>query len=411
MYAPPNRWLGQNLWWVQVLAQQSSRTAFKVMVAVRGCHLAACMSFRQPYSLQAASTECPPLTDCNKLHMGTCVTIRLLCLAAIEGRPELAPFKELLAAMYAVFSQMQERFPTLASAAGYLAMALVAMPDWVAESSAPALAPSASVAAEAAQPAAQQQPASQTAAPQQYSRSAAGGPRVSFGLGYRAMMPGVSVSRPPQGPLAGATVDLTKPYMAAASRRSVAVSVVGMSYFPVGIQGPRGRIRKSAASLDTGCSINSISEQYFLEVCHHLLGPDSPAQLCELESPVTIGLFAGSSSTVATHCVTGVPLHIGKGVYTVDFLIVKGGNFNMVLGNNFLYDYAGRVWCRDFNDRQAGRFLVLPLPERLCQPGVSPPQPPPNKGPHWYPSQRVPINYEVCTDTWQVKPVSSYTAA
>jgi len=330
-------------------------------------------------------------------------------LAAIEGRPELAPFKELLAAMYAVFSQMQERFPTLASAAGYLAMALVAMPDWVTESTAPAPAPAPS-AAVAAPPAAQQQHAAQATPPQQYSSPSAGAPCVSFGLGYRALRPGVSVSRPPQGPVAGATVDLTKPYMAAASRRSVAVSVVGMSYFAVGIPGPRGRIRKSTASLDTGCSINSLSEQYFLEICHHLLGPDSPAQLCELESPVTIGLFAGAGSTVATHCVTGVPLHIGKGVYPVDFLIVKGGNFNMVLGNNFLYDYAGRVWCRDFKDRQAGRYLVLPLPERLCQPGESPPQPPPNKGPHWYPSQRVPISYEACTDTWQVKPVSSYTA-
>jgi hypothetical protein len=328
-------------------------------------------------------------------------------LAAIEGRPELAPFKELLAAMYAVFAQMQERFPTLSAAAGYLSMALIAMPEWAEESTA---APPAPMAAAPVAPPAAQQLATPLQPPQQQTTALAGTPRFSFGLGCQALLPGVSIGRMQQQCNSGVAADLSKPYLAAASARRVPVNVVGMARFGVGIPGPRGKIHKSVGNLDGGCSINSISEQFFLEQAHHICGPDSPAQLCALEQPVTIGLFAGAHNTVATHCITGLPLHIGKGVYTVDLLIVKGGNFNLVLGHNFLYDYAGRVWCRDYNDRQSGRYLVLPLPERLCQPGVSPPPPPPNHSRRWYPSQLVPINYEVCTDTWLVKPVSSYTS-
>jgi hypothetical protein len=83
----------------------------------------------------------------------------------------------------------------------------------------------------------------------------------------------------------------------------------------------------------------------------------------------------------------------------------------MVLGNGFLFNYAARIWQRDFGNRQQGRYLLLPLPQRLCQPGVTAPQPPENAGPHWYPHQRVPLHYGVCTDTLTVRPVAQYPTA
>jgi hypothetical protein len=92
-------------------------------------------------------------------------------------------------------------------------------------------------------------------------------------------------------------------------------------------------------------------------------------------------------------------------------LVVKSGNFNMVLGASFLYNYACRTWQRDYDNRNEGRFLVLPLPQRLCQPGVTAPQPPANARRHWYPQQRVPLQYDVCVDTWTVTPVSHYPTA
>lgn len=231
---------------------------------------------------------------------------------------------------------------------------------------------------------------------------------MSLGLGCRALMPGVSVGHTVSHLRFTTPVDVTAPYKAAAQRQAVHVSVVGMSHFPSAICGPKGRLFKTRSSLDTGCTINSVSEQFFLDHAHEFCGPDSTAQLCQLDSPVSISMFAGAHSTVATHCLTGVQMYIGKGVYTADFLIVKGANFNLVLGNNFLYDYAGRVWMRDFADRQSGRYLVLPLPQRLCQPGETAPQPPSGKAAHWYPHQRVPLSYEVFTDTWSVTPVSTY---
>lgn len=35
------------------------------------------------------------------------------------------------------------------------------------------------------------------------------------------------------------------------------------------------------------------------------------------------------------HVLQGVKLHIGKGVYPVDVLIIDEGNFDLVLGNSF----------------------------------------------------------------------------
>ena len=140
------------------------------------------------------------------------------------------------------------------------------------------------------------------------------------------------------------------------------------------------------------------------------LYPGSKAQLARLDKPVAIGMFAGADTCQATHCILGLPLQLGDGVYPVDLLIVKGGNFNVVLGNSFMFNYAVRVWQRDFSDRASGRFLLLPLPQRLCAPGAAAPQPPARAGPFWYPHQRVPLMYDVCVDTLSVTPVTEYTS-
>jgi hypothetical protein len=101
-------------------------------------------------------------------------------------------------------------------------------------------------------------------------------------------------------------------------------------------------------------------------------------------------MFASRATCLATHCVLGLPLQIGKGVYPVNLLIVEGGNFPLVLGNSFMFDYAARIWQRDFADKESGRKLILLLPQKLCAPGETTPQPPANAGKNWYPSSTCP---------------------
>jgi hypothetical protein len=186
--------------------------------------------------------------------------------------------------------------------------------------------------------------------------------------------------------------------------------MVGMSYVQAATAGPGGQLYKMLACLDIGCSIECCSEEWFLEHWHRFIYPGSTAKLCELRKPVGIGMFAGRQTCQATHCVVDLPLHIGDGVYPVNLLIVNGGNFNLVLGNSFFYTYAVRLWSQDYKDKQQGRYLVLPLPPSRCAPGVTSPKPPPRPGAHWYPQQRVPIHYDVCTDTLSVTQVSEYRA-
>jgi hypothetical protein len=120
-----------------------------------------------------------------------------------------------------------------------------------------------------------------------------------------------------------------------------------------------------------------------------------------------MGMFAGQQTAVITHAVRNLQLAIGKGIYTVDLLVVPGANFNLVLGNDFMFNYAGRIWARDYRDRQAGRCLILPLPASLCQPGVEPPRRPVNATEYWYPSQRVAVDYQVDVQSWRVRRVAT----
>jgi len=333
----------------------------------------------------------------------------------VEGRPELGPFKELLAAIYAVISQYQEKFPVLVQAAECMAKAVQLWPAaW--EGAGPSLDSSSSLSSSSGsglKPDQQQQPAAAEQQPGLLSTAAAGGSAISLGLGCRAMPLGPLTGR--RGPTVSGTArvcDLLRPYAASAGpKRKLHLHMVGMSYVQGSVVGPGGQQYRLTAGLDNGCSIDCCSEEWFLANWQRFVYEGSTAQLCELDQPLAIGMFAGRHTCQATHCVLGLPLQLGQGVYPVDLLIVKGGNFNLVLGNSFLYNYAGRLWQRDFSNRAEGRFLILPLPQRLCQPGVAAPQPPAEAGQHWYPQQRIPLHYDVCTDCLTVQPVSEYPVA
>jgi hypothetical protein len=341
-------------------------------------------------------------------------------LAAVEGMPELGSFKELLAAIYAVLSQYQERFPVLAQSAHCMAQAIQQLPATV-EGAASfgshtscAGDGSSSDGAHALPAAAAGQHQEQQPQQQGLRASAVHKPAISLGLGCRAMPLGpLTVSRTSSTAVTSRVCDMLRPFAAAAAPgvRKLYLNMVGMSHVQAAVVGPAGQQHKLTVGLDNGCSIDCCSEQYFVDNFHRFIYPGSSAQLCELDQPLAIGMFAGRETCEATHCLLGLPLLIGQGVYTVDLLIVKGGNFNLVLGNSFLYNYAGRIWQQDYSNREEGRYIILPLPQRLCQPGVTAPQPPANAHPHWYPQQRIPLQYDVCTDTLTVKPVSEYALA
>lgn len=177
-----------------------------------------------------------------------------------------------------------------------------------------------------------------------------------------------------------------------------------MIRFPVGIKQPSGVVFSIIGHHDNGCSISIGSKAYVKKMWHRLCPPGSKARLMRLVTPVQVGLFAGSGCSIATHVLQGLELYIGKGVYPVDLLLIEEGNFNLVLGNSFMVDFAGKVYSRDFTDRHAGRYLVLPLTQKYCQPGVVEPQPPVHRSRYWYPQQMVPVSYELTVDTWFVVP-------
>lgn len=184
------------------------------------------------------------------------------------------------------------------------------------------------------------------------------------------------------------------------------VTVASMPHVEAAVQGSGGVLYKATAHLDSGCGISCASRAYVQANLHRFCGEGSTARLMRLTTPVSVGMFAGQHSSIATHVLQGVKLHIGKGIYPVDLLLIDEGNFDLVLGNSFLVDYAGRIWTRDVNDRSSGRYLVLPLQQRFCKPGVSEPQPPAKRGRFWYPSQMVPMSYELAVDTWSVVPAA-----
>lgn len=197
-----------------------------------------------------------------------------------------------------------------------------------------------------------------------------------------------------------------EPYLQAAKASTVRTPVATIPRVAAKVSGVNGMLYPKTLHLDTGCTINCASRAYMQSNLHKLCGPGSSARLVKLLTPVSVGMFAGQHSSLATHVLQGVQLHIGKGVYAVDLLIIDEGNFDLVLGFSFFADCAVCIWSRDFADRSAGRFLMLLLIQKLCQPGVQQPRPPARHGPHWYPSQLVPLSYQLTVDTWSVVPVA-----
>lgn len=233
-----------------------------------------------------------------------------------------------------------------------------------------------------------------------------------MGPGYSALRMGPICSPLMHGHTSARVGNLMHRYAAAAGpTRKFSLNMVGMCHVQASLRGPGGVQHQLAPGLDNGCTISASSEDWFLDNWQRFLYPGSPAQLCKLEEPIPIGMFAGRATCQATHCVLRLPLQIGQGVYPVNLLIVKGGNFPLVLGNSFMFDYAARLWQRDFTDKESERRLILPLPQKLCAPGVTAPQPPPGAHKNWYPQQHVPLMYDVMTDTLSATPVTEYSMA
>ncbi|WIA41033.1 hypothetical protein OEZ86_004671 [Tetradesmus obliquus] len=166
------------------------------------------------------------------------------------------------------------------------------------------------------------------------------------------------------------------PYKAAAKGRVVKFTLASMMTVKVGLYSNGSVKRTVQAHLDYGCNGSCISTEFLQQNWHQVFAPGSKAELAELETPLQLGMFAGDQHTVITHVVCGVELVIGDGVYVVDMLVVPGANFSLVLGNDFAFNYAARTWARDLSDRQAGRYLILPLTASLCRPGVEAPRRP-----------------------------------
>jgi hypothetical protein len=198
------------------------------------------------------------------------------------------------------------------------------------------------------------------------------------------------------------------PYRAAAKNEAIKVALAGMMTILAAVWNSNGSKATLKVSLDSGSNSSCISAELLAAQWHQFFTPGSTAELVEPETPVQMGMFAGQQTAVITHAVCILQLAIGKGIYTVDLLVVPGANFNLVLGNEFLYNYAGRIWARDFRNRQAGRCLILPLPASLCQHGVEAPRRPANASDYWYPSQRVTIDYQqVHEQSWRVQRVAT----
>jgi hypothetical protein len=197
------------------------------------------------------------------------------------------------------------------------------------------------------------------------------------------------------------------PYRAAATSDAIRVALAGMMTVLASVWNSNGSKHTLKVSLDSGCNGSCISAELLAQQWHQFFGPGSTAELVELETPLQMAMFAGQETATITHAVRGLQLGIGKGLYTVDLLVVPGANFNLVLGNDFLYNYAGRIWARDYRDRQAGRYLILPLPASLCQPGVEAPRRPAGAGEFWYPSQRIAIDCPVHVQSWRVRLVAT----
>jgi hypothetical protein len=352
--------------------------------------------------------------------------------AAAQADKELSDVRDLLAVFYRALSRLRNAPSAVSAAAGYLGQAVLALdPDWEFQLptavetavSAAAAATASTVPAAAGSstaPAAAGAAADTTAAtagkpsavPSVHSAAATAASAGPLGVGVASL--GLACRVLPSVHASAAMADSSSsssnsnsssaaagPWLEALSDDRVHKVMAGMATVPAAVEGVA-----TAAHMDSGSNLSCASEEWSKTLLSRLRKPDCQAQLVKLAKPLVIGMFAGQETVVATHVLRNVAIDIKQGRYRYDLVIVPGANFNVVLGLDFMHDYAGRMWTRDFRDRQSGRYLILPLTAALCRPGEQPPQRPADAGPHWYPSQRIPLTYNVIMESWPVRPVS-----
>jgi hypothetical protein len=97
--------------------------------------------------------------------------------------------------------------------------------------------------------------------------------------------------------------------------------------------------------------------------------PSCPTQLIRLDKAIRLGMFASDIQCSAKYVLRNVPVDIGPGRYLQHFLVMDDANFDITLGLDFFAAYAGKFVARSINNRQAGKFLVLPVPPQCARPG------------------------------------------
>lgn len=140
---------------------------------------------------------------------------------------------------------------------------------------------------------------------------------------------------------ASSSIDLSKPYLGAACSEVITINMANMIKFKAGFCGAGNKVQPVTAHLDNGCSLSGISEALLKEKWPHLFPPGGRAELLELRRRIAVGMLAGQNGSLSQHVVRGLALDIGKGTCPADLLVVKTANFALVLGQDFLYTYAG----------------------------------------------------------------------
>jgi hypothetical protein len=151
--------------------------------------------------------------------------------------------------------------------------------------------------------------------------------------------------------------------------------------------------------LDIGCGHSVMKLSVAKRLIPALSTPGSSVQLLQLDEAVRLGLFASDVQCNAMFVLRNVPVDIGSGRYRQHFLVMKEANFDITLGLDFFAAYAGKFVARNINDRQSGKFLMLPVPPQYVRPGHAPPQVPSRTPAHlrptWVPQQFVPVRFLV----------------
>jgi hypothetical protein len=153
------------------------------------------------------------------------------------------------------------------------------------------------------------------------------------------------------------------------------------------------------ATVDPDCGHSVLRLSEAKRLAPYLSRPESPCELLEMNEAIRIGLFAGSASSSAQYVLRNVPVGLGPGVYPTHFLVMEDANFDITLGLDFLFAYAARIIPRSLNNRQAGKYLTIPVPPQYARPGYEPPPPPRYVAEHqrasWVPSSFIPVRYTV----------------